>query len=199
MRERCVHGASQISSHPATISLRALRNTPLRRSAISRKTIDRNDKTPPEKKKSVMAGRRAIYPERFAGAASQEARQRSRSRSRADADAPHYEGWAKLKGKVAIITGAIPGIVALPLQLVRAKARISPLLISTSMKTRKETKRAVEKEGRSPHPHCRRCGRSILAQAAVDRTVKELWQARHPRQQRAAFQEHVHRFRGPYR
>lgn len=105
-------------------------------------------------------------------------------------DAPDYEGSDKLKGKVAIITGADSGIGrAVAVLYAREGADLAACYLNES-EDAAETKAAVEKEGR----RCLLISGDVadyeFCQAAVERTVKEFGRL-DILVNNAAFQEHV--------
>src|SRR5690349_10070898 len=156
------------------------------------KTIDRNDKTPPEKKKSAMQAGARIYPE-----PPLPAQHLKKPGNEADLapmyDAPHYKGSAKLKDKVAIITGADSGIGrAVAVLYAREGADIAVAYLNEH-EDAEETKRAVEKEGRRCILIAGDVADSSFCKDAVERTIDELGKL-DVLVNNAAFQEHVNSF-----
>ncbi|THD71907.1 SDR family oxidoreductase [Phenylobacterium sp.] len=108
-------------------------------------------------------------------------------------DAPYYKGSGKLEGKVALITGADSGIgraVAVLFAREGADVAIAYLDEDDDAKT---TKAAVEKEGRRAILISGDVAQLKFAEAAVQRTVKELGKL-DILVNNAAFQEHVNDF-----
>jgi len=105
-------------------------------------------------------------------------------------DAPFYKGSEKLKGKVALITGADSGIGrAVAVLFAREGADVAVAYLNEKQDA-EETKRAVEREGRRCILISGDVGDSAFANAAVARTVKELG-GLDVLVNNAAFQEHV--------
>jgi NAD(P)-dependent dehydrogenase (short-subunit alcohol dehydrogenase family) len=105
-------------------------------------------------------------------------------------DAPYYKGSGKLAGKVALITGADSGIgraVAVLFGREGADVAIAYLDQDEDAET---TRAAVEKEGRKAILMAGDVADVAFAQAAVQRTVKELGKL-DILVNNAAFQEHV--------
>jgi NAD(P)-dependent dehydrogenase (short-subunit alcohol dehydrogenase family) len=105
-------------------------------------------------------------------------------------DAPHYKGSDKLKGKVALITGADSGIGrAVAVLFAREGADIAAAYLNEH-EDAEATKAAVEKEGRRCIIFSGDVADPEFCKAAVDRTVKRLGRL-DVLVNNAAFQEHV--------
>lgn len=105
-------------------------------------------------------------------------------------DAPHYKGSDKLKGKVALITGADSGIGrAVAVLFAREGADVAVAYLNEHQDA-KDTKAAVEKEGRRCIILSGDVADPAFCKAAVDRTVKQLGRL-DVLVNNAAFQEHV--------
>jgi NAD(P)-dependent dehydrogenase (short-subunit alcohol dehydrogenase family) len=105
-------------------------------------------------------------------------------------DAPHYKGSEKLKGKVALITGADSGIGrAVAVLYAREGAEVAVAYLNEH-EDAEETKRAVEKEGRRCIVISGDVADPDFCKEAVSRTVKELGSI-DILVNNAAFQEHV--------
>jgi len=108
-------------------------------------------------------------------------------------DAPHYKGSDKLKGKVALITGADSGIGrAVAVLYAREGADIAVAYLSEGGDA-EDTKAAVEKEGRRCILISGDVADPEFCKAAVERTVKQLGRL-DVLVNNAAFQEHVRDF-----
>jgi NAD(P)-dependent dehydrogenase (short-subunit alcohol dehydrogenase family) len=108
-------------------------------------------------------------------------------------DAPFYKGSGKLEGKVALITGADSGIGrSVAVLFAREGADIAIAYLDED-EDAELTKRAVEKEGRRAILIPGDVAEAGFAQAAVQRTVKELGKL-DVLVNNAAFQEHVDDF-----
>jgi NAD(P)-dependent dehydrogenase (short-subunit alcohol dehydrogenase family) len=108
-------------------------------------------------------------------------------------DAPFYKGSGKLEGKVALITGADSGIGrAVAVLFAREGADVAIAYLDED-KDAEVTKRAVEKEGRRAILIPGDVAEARFAEAAVQRTVKELGKL-DVLVNNAAFQEHVDDF-----
>jgi len=105
-------------------------------------------------------------------------------------DAPYYKGSGKLAGKVALITGADSGIGrAVAVMFAREGAHVALAYLDED-EDAKLTKAAVEKEGRRAILIPGDVAEAKFADAAVQRTVKELGRL-DILVNNAAFQEHV--------
>jgi NAD(P)-dependent dehydrogenase (short-subunit alcohol dehydrogenase family) len=108
-------------------------------------------------------------------------------------DAPYYKGSGKLEGKVALITGADSGIGrAVAVLFAREGADVAIAYLNED-EDAKATKAAVEKEGRRAILISGDVAQPKFAEAAVQRTVKELGKL-DVLVNNAAFQEHVNDF-----
>jgi NAD(P)-dependent dehydrogenase (short-subunit alcohol dehydrogenase family) len=108
-------------------------------------------------------------------------------------DAPHYKGSEKLKGKVALVTGADSGIGrSVAVLFAREGADVAVAYLFED-KDAEETKRAVEKEGRRCILLSGDVADPNFCEAAVKKTVTELGQL-DILVNNAAFQEHVSNF-----
>jgi NAD(P)-dependent dehydrogenase (short-subunit alcohol dehydrogenase family) len=108
-------------------------------------------------------------------------------------DAPFYKGSGKLDGKVALITGADSGIGrAVAVLFAREGADVAIAYLDED-EDAELTKAAVEKEGRRAILIPGDVAEAKFAQAAVQRTVKELGKL-DVLVNNAAFQEHVNDF-----
>jgi NAD(P)-dependent dehydrogenase (short-subunit alcohol dehydrogenase family) len=108
-------------------------------------------------------------------------------------DAPHYKGSDKLKGKVALITGADSGIGrAVAVLFAREGADVAVAYLNEHDDA-KDTKAAVENEGRRCILLSGDVADAAFCKDAVARTVKELGRL-DVLVNNAAFQEHVKDF-----
>jgi hypothetical protein len=108
-------------------------------------------------------------------------------------DAPHYKGSEKLLDKVALITGADSGIGrAVAVLFAREGADVAVAYLNEH-EDAKETKRAIEAEGRRCILLSGDVADAKFCREAVKRTVKELGQL-DILVNNAAFQEHVNDF-----
>jgi NAD(P)-dependent dehydrogenase (short-subunit alcohol dehydrogenase family) len=108
-------------------------------------------------------------------------------------DAPHYKGSDKLAGKVALITGADSGIGrAVAVLFAREGADVAVAYLNEH-EDAKETKRAVEAEGRGCIVISGDVTNPDFCKQAVKQTVAELGQL-DILVNNAAFQEHIDKF-----
>ncbi|MDB5494750.1 MAG: Short-chain dehydrogenase, partial [Phenylobacterium sp.] len=105
-------------------------------------------------------------------------------------DAPYYRGSGKLEGKVALVTGADSGIGRSVAVLFAREGADVAIAYLDSHEDAEVTKQAVEKEGRRAILLAGDVADPKFAQAAVDRTVKQLGQL-DVLVNNAAFQEHA--------
>ena len=105
-------------------------------------------------------------------------------------DAPFYKGSGKLEGKVALITGADSGIGRSVAVLFAREGADVAIAYLDSDEDAKVTREAVEKEGRRAIVIAGDVADPKFAEAAVQRTVKELGKL-DILVNNAAFQEHV--------
>jgi NAD(P)-dependent dehydrogenase (short-subunit alcohol dehydrogenase family) len=108
-------------------------------------------------------------------------------------DAPHYKGSEKLKGKVALVTGADSGIGRSVAVLFAREGADVAVAYLVEDKDAEETKRAVEKEGRRCILLSGDVADPNFCEAAVKKTVTELGKL-DILVNNAAFQEHVSDF-----
>jgi NAD(P)-dependent dehydrogenase (short-subunit alcohol dehydrogenase family) len=108
-------------------------------------------------------------------------------------DAPYYKGSGKLDGKVALITGADSGIGRAVAVLFAREGADVALAYLDEDEDAELTKTAVEKEGRRAILIPGDVAEAKFAEAAVQRTVKELGKL-DILVNNAAFQEHVANF-----
>jgi NAD(P)-dependent dehydrogenase (short-subunit alcohol dehydrogenase family) len=160
---------------------------------IIQQEIDRKEKQQPKSKDSkgaMQAGARR-YPEPpFPGQHLEKPGHESDLKLAPMYDAPHYKGSEKLKGKVAIITGADSGIGrAVAVLYAREGADVTVCYLNEH-EDAEATKAAVEKEGR----RCVLISGDVadfdFCKVAMDRTVKEFGRL-DILVNNAAFQEHV--------
>jgi NAD(P)-dependent dehydrogenase (short-subunit alcohol dehydrogenase family) len=108
-------------------------------------------------------------------------------------DAPYYKGSGKLAGKVALVTGADSGIGrAVAVLFAREGADVALAYLDEDADA-ELTRSAVEKEGRRAILIPGDVAQASFAEAAVQRTVKELGKL-DVLVNNAAFQEHVNAF-----
>jgi NAD(P)-dependent dehydrogenase (short-subunit alcohol dehydrogenase family) len=105
-------------------------------------------------------------------------------------DAPYYKGSGKLQDKVALITGADSGIGRAVAVLFAREGADVAIGYLDSHEDAEVTKQAVEKEGRRAILLAGDVADAKFAQAAVERTVKQLGKL-DILVNNAAFQEHV--------
>lgn len=108
-------------------------------------------------------------------------------------DAPHYKGSEKLKDKVALVTGGDSGIGRSVAVLFAREGADIAIAYLTENQDAKETKRAVEKEGRRCILLSGDVADPAFCQAAVKKTVDEFGRL-DILVNNAAFQEHVNAF-----
>jgi len=108
-------------------------------------------------------------------------------------DAPYYKGSGKLAGKVALITGADSGIGrAVAVLFAREGADVAIAYLDED-EDAQVTRAAVEKEGRRAILISGDVAKAEFAEAAVQRTIRELGKL-DVLVNNAAFQEHVNAF-----
>jgi NAD(P)-dependent dehydrogenase (short-subunit alcohol dehydrogenase family) len=160
------------------------------------KRIDRRERNRPAKKPStaaMQAGARRYpappLPKQHLSKPGQEADLRLQPMF----DNPHYKGSEKLKGKVALVTGADSGIGrAVAVLFAREGADVAVAYLNEDQDARR-TKAAVEKEGRRCILISGDVADPEFCRAAVARTVKQLGRL-DVLVNNAAFQEHVTAF-----
>jgi NAD(P)-dependent dehydrogenase (short-subunit alcohol dehydrogenase family) len=89
-------------------------------------------------------------------------------------DAPYYQGSGKLKGKAALITGADSGIGRAVAVLFAREGADAAIAYLDEHEDARETKAAVEKEGRKAILLSGDVADASFAKAAVEQTVAEL-------------------------
>jgi NAD(P)-dependent dehydrogenase (short-subunit alcohol dehydrogenase family) len=164
-----------------------------RRERAIQRTIERSDRNPPKQKSKAMQAGARIYPVEFPKQHLKKPGREADLKLAPMYDAPHYKGSEKLAGKVALITGADSGIGrAVAVLFAREGADVAVAYLNEHGDA-KETRRAVEKEGR-------RCillpgdvANPKYCRQAVAKTVKQLG-ALDILVNNAAFQEHVNDF-----
>lgn len=108
-------------------------------------------------------------------------------------DAPHYKGSGKLKGMVALVTGADSGIGRSVAVLYAREGADVAVAYLNEHEDADETRRAVEKEGRRCILLCGDVADPAFCKAAVEATVKKLGKL-DILVNNAAFQQHVDSF-----
>ena len=108
-------------------------------------------------------------------------------------DAPHYKGSEKLKGKVALITGADSGIGRAVAVLFAREGADVAIAYLNEHDDAEETKAAIENEGRRCITISGDVADPDFCKEAVDRTTKQLGRL-DVLVNNAAFQEHVNDF-----
>jgi NAD(P)-dependent dehydrogenase (short-subunit alcohol dehydrogenase family) len=158
--------------------------------------IDRREKTRPKAEKSkraMQAGARAYpeppLPEQHEPKPGAE----SELELRPMYHAPHYKGSEKLKGKVALITGADSGIGRAVAVLFAREGADVAIAYLNEHDDAEETKTAVENEGRRCITISGDVADPDFCREAVGRTTKQLGRLDVP-VNNAAFQEHVNDF-----
>jgi NAD(P)-dependent dehydrogenase (short-subunit alcohol dehydrogenase family) len=159
------------------------------------KQIDRNEKAHSKKKRkgAMQAGARP-YPEPpFPKQHQVKPGVESDLKLKPMYNAPHYKGSEKLKGKVALITGADSGIGrAVAVLFAREGADVAIAYLNEHSDA-EETKAAVENEGRRCIVISGDVADSDFCREAVDRTTRQLGRL-DVLVNNAAFQEHVNEF-----
>ena len=156
------------------------------------KQIDRNEKAHPKKKgKGAMQAGAQPYPEPpFPKQHQVKPGVESDLKLKPMYDAPHYKGSEKLKGKVALITGADSGIGrAVAVLFAREGADVAIAYLNEHSDA-EETKAAVENEGRRCIVISGDVADPDFCKEAVDRTTRQLGRL-DVLVNNAAFQEHV--------
>jgi NAD(P)-dependent dehydrogenase (short-subunit alcohol dehydrogenase family) len=159
------------------------------------KQVDRNEKAHPKKKgKGAMQAGAQPYPEPpFPRQHQVKPGVESDLKLKPMYDAPHYKGSEKLKGKVALITGADSGIGrAVAVLFAREGADVAIAYLNEHSDA-KETKAAVEREGRRCIMISGDVADPNFCKEAVDRTTRQLGRL-DVLVNNAAFQEHVNDF-----
>jgi NAD(P)-dependent dehydrogenase (short-subunit alcohol dehydrogenase family) len=161
------------------------------------KQIDRNEKAKPKgdkKGKGAMQAGAQAYPEPpFPKQHLVKPGEESDLQLKPMYDAPHYKGSEKLKGKVALITGADSGIGrAVAVLFAREGADVAVAYL-TEHSDAEETKAAVESEGRRCITISGDVADPDFCKEAVDRTTRQLGRL-DVLVNNAAFQEHVNDF-----
>jgi hypothetical protein len=161
--------------------------------AIQRR-IERSDRHPPKKRdKAMQAGARRYPAPPLPGQHLAKPGKEADLKLAPMYDNPHYKGSEKLLDKVALITGADSGIGrAVAVLFAREGADVAVAYLNEH-EDAKETKRAVEAEGRTCILLSGDVADAKFCQDAVKRTVKELGQL-DILVNNAAFQEHVNEF-----
>ncbi|SFV37100.1 short chain dehydrogenase [Hyphomicrobium facile] len=108
-------------------------------------------------------------------------------------DAPYYKGSEKLKKKVALVTGGHSGIGRSVAVLFAREGADIAIAYLTEDQDAKDTKRAIEKEGRRCIFLSGDVADPAFCKAAVKKTVEELGKL-DTLVNNAAFQEHVNAF-----
>jgi NAD(P)-dependent dehydrogenase (short-subunit alcohol dehydrogenase family) len=161
------------------------------------KQIDRNEKARPkaeQKVKGAMQAGAQLYPEPpFPKQHQVKPARESDLELKPMYDAPHYKGSEKLKGKVALITGADSGIGrAVAVLFAREGADVAIAYLNEHADA-EETKAAIENEGRRCIMISGDVADPDFCKEAVDRTTKQLGRL-DVLVNNAAFQEHVEDF-----
>jgi NAD(P)-dependent dehydrogenase (short-subunit alcohol dehydrogenase family) len=159
------------------------------------KQIDRSEKAHPKKKgKGAMQAGARPYPEPpFPKQHQVKPGVESDLKLKPMYNAPHYKGSEKLKGKVALITGADSGIGrAVALLFAREGANVAIAYLNEHSDA-EETKAAVENEGRRCIVISGDVADPDFCREAVDRTTRQLGRL-DVLVNNAAFQEHVNDF-----
>jgi NAD(P)-dependent dehydrogenase (short-subunit alcohol dehydrogenase family) len=159
------------------------------------KQTDRNEKAHPKKRgKGAMQAGATPYPEPpFPKQHQVKPGVESDLKLKPMYDAPHYKGSEKLKGKVALITGADSGIGrAVAVLFAREGADVAIAYLNEHSDAR-ETKAAVESEGRRCIMISGDVADPDFCKEAVDRTTRQLGRL-DVLVNNAAFQEHVNDF-----
>jgi hypothetical protein len=159
--------------------------------------IDRREKTRPkavEKSKRAMQAGARTYPE---PPLPQQHQPKPGAESELELtpmyDAPHYKGSEKLKGKVALITGADSGIGRAVAVLFAREGADVAIAYLNEHDDAEETKAAIENEGRRCITISGDVADPDFCKDAVDRTAKQLGRL-DVLVNNAAFQEHVNDF-----
>jgi len=152
--------------------------------------IDRVDeKKKPEKPQPMQAGARK-YPVDFPAQHLEKPGLEADLQRAPMYDAPHYKGSEKLSGKVALITGGDSGIGRSVATLYAREGADIVVAYLNEHEDAEETKRAVEREGRSCITIAGDVADPKFCQAAVEATLKKFGQL-DVLVNNAAFQEHV--------
>jgi NAD(P)-dependent dehydrogenase (short-subunit alcohol dehydrogenase family) len=159
--------------------------------------IDRKEKTrsrtAQKSKRAMQAGARA-YPEPpFPKQHEPKPGSESELQLKPMYDAPHYKGSEKLKGKVALITGADSGIGRAVAVLFAREGADVAIAYLNEHDDAEETKAAIEGEGRRCIMISGDVADADFCKEAVDRTTRELGRL-DVLVNNAAFQEHVNDF-----
>jgi NAD(P)-dependent dehydrogenase (short-subunit alcohol dehydrogenase family) len=158
---------------------------------VIQRRIDAREKNKPAKKKSAMQAGARKYPEPPMPSQHQKKPGKEAAlKMQPMYDAPHYLGSEKLIGKVALITGGDSGIGrAVAVLFAREGADVAVTYLDEHEDAR-DTKSAVEKEGRRCILISGDVADPKFCRDAVKRTVKELGKL-DILVNNAAFQEHV--------
>jgi NAD(P)-dependent dehydrogenase (short-subunit alcohol dehydrogenase family) len=159
--------------------------------------IDRNEKARPkaeQKGKGAMQAGAQPYPEPpFSKQHQVKPGRESDLELKPMYDAPHYKGSEKLKGKVALITGADSGIGRAVAVLFAREGSDVAIAYLNEHADAEETKAAIENEGRRCIMISGDVADPDFCKEAVDRTTKQLGRL-DVLVNNAAFQEHVKDF-----